>query len=327
MFNNKIIRLGFLTVFILIFGAFGLNYFENTPSLMDALWWSFVTITTVGYGDVTPTTIGGRATGVIVMVFGIGLLGMFTATVASIFVEGKLKEGKGLKAVTVTDHFIVCGWNYKAEEIVEELRADLKMKERPIVLIADLSEQPIEAENVYFVAGLVTEESLKKANISEAAVVLIISDERLDSHSSDAKVVFNTLTVRSFHPDIYICAEITDVKSTQHCKMAGANEIVVIGALSSNLLVQAALDHGITHMISELISNKTGSNLYKMMPPEDLIGRPFIDALTELKRDHNAIALAIESKDENRFISNPSMSYAVQEDDLFVVISEERPQV
>ena len=54
-----------------------------------------MTITTVGYGDITPSTIGGRIIGVVVMVFGIGLLGMFTATIASIFVETKLKEGKG----------------------------------------------------------------------------------------------------------------------------------------------------------------------------------------------------------------------------------------
>lgn len=327
MFNNKIIRLGFLTVFILAFGAVGLHYFEQTPSLLDALWWSFVTITTVGYGDVTPTTIGGRLTGVIVMVFGIGLLGMFTATVASIFVEGKLKEGKGLKAVTVTQHFIICGWNYKVEEIIKEIRADRKMEAKPIVLIADLPEKPIDSKNVYFVNGSVTEESLKKANLPEATVVMIISDDGLDSHSCDAKVVFNILTVRSLNPDIYICAEMTDEKNTQHCKMAGANEIVVIGALSSNLLVQAALDHGITHMITELISNQSGSNLYKITPPKNLIGRPFIEALTVLKQEHNAIALAVESKDENRFISNPAMSYEIQADDLFVVISEERPHV
>lgn len=325
MFDNKIAKLALLTLFILSFGAVGLYYFEQTPSLLDALWWSFVTITTVGYGDVTPATLGGRVTGVVVMVFGIGLLGMFTATVASIFVEGKLKEAKGLKAVKIAGHFIICGWNDKVQEIVAEMRADKKTESRPIVLIADLPEKPLEDTQVHFISGEVNTETLNKANLSEAAVVMIISDDSLDSHSSDAKVVFNTLSVRTLDADIYICAEMRGPQHLEHCKSAGANEIVVIGALSSHLLAQAALDHGITHFISDLISNRTGSNLYKITPPDHLIGRAFIESLDMMKREHNAIVVAVESKDENRFLSNPSVDYALQTDDLLVIISEIRP--
>lgn len=325
MIDNKIARLALLTFLILAIGAFGLHYFEQTPTLLDALWWSFVTITTVGYGDVTPTTLGGRVIGVVVMVFGIGLLGMFTATVASIFVEAKLKETKGLKAVKVAGHFIVCGWNDKVKEIIEEMRADKITESRPIVLIADQAEKPLENPNVHFVSGEVDTETLKKANLSEAAVVMIISDDRLDSQSSDAKVIFNTLAIRTLHTNIYICAEIRGPQNREHCNRAGANEIVVIGALSSHLLVQAALDHGITHFISDLLSNRTGSNLYKIVPPQHLIGQDFITSLKVMKGEYNAIVVAVESKDENRFISNPSGDYEIQPDDLLVIISETRP--
>ncbi|VAX28614.1 Potassium voltage-gated channel subfamily KQT; possible potassium channel, VIC family [hydrothermal vent metagenome] len=325
MIDHKITRLAFLTLLILVFGALGLHYFEQTPSVFDALWWSFVTITTVGYGDVTPTTLGGRITGVVVMVFGIGLLGMFTATVASIFVEGKLKEAKGLKAVKVAGHFIVCGWNDKVREIVAEMRADKITESRPIVLIADLPEKPLEEGSVHFISGAVNTETLKKANLSEAAVVMIISDDQLDSHSSDAKVVFTTLAIRTLHTDIYICAEIRGPQNLEHCKRAGANEIVVIGALSSHLLVQAALDHGITHFISDLVSNQTASNLYKITPPQHLVGQVFMESLNLMKREYNAIVVAVESKDQNRFISNPSVDYEIQTDDLLVIISETRP--
>jgi Ion channel. len=96
--------------------------------MIDALWWSFVTITTVGYGDIAPLTTGGRITGIIVMVFGIGILGMFTATIASAFVTGKIKEGKGVIGVKVKDHFLICGWSYKAKEIIAELRVDKKVR-------------------------------------------------------------------------------------------------------------------------------------------------------------------------------------------------------
>ncbi|MEE8423782.1 MAG: ion channel [Thermodesulfobacteriota bacterium] len=323
--RNKIARLFFLTIMILLLGALGLSYFEETLRIQDSFWWSFVTITTVGYGDITPSTIGGRIIAVIVMVFGIGLLGMFTATIASIFVEGKLKEGKGVKAVKVKGHFLICGWSYKVKDIIAELRADHKVRDKPIVLIADIPEKPLEDENTFFIHGEVNTETLEKANLKGSSVVIILSDEGLDSYSRDAKTVLSTLTIRTLNPDVYICVEVSDAKNVQHCKMAGANEIIVIGELSSNLLVQASLDHGITHIITELVSNQFGSVLYKIKPPQNLVGQPFIEVLTFLKKEHNAIALAVESPGEKGFMANPPKEYTIQPEDQIVIVAQERP--
>ncbi len=323
--KNKITRLLFLTLFILFIGAFGLSYFEKTSSILDAFWWSFVTITTVGYGDIAPSTLGGRIIGVIVMVFGIGMLGMFTATIASILVEGKLKEGKGTKAVKVNDHFIICEWSLKVKEIVDELRADQKVQDRPILLIADIPEKPLEDDNMYFIRGEVNDETLGKANLQGACVVMVLASNKVDSGSRDAKTILNILSIRTLKPDIYICAEIEDTKNLQHCKRAGANEIIVIGKLSSNLLVQAALDHGITHFITELVSNRIGCQLYKIKPAKGMLGKPFIEVLTQLKKEHDFIIVAVESLASKKFISNPPIDYVIQPEDQLVVVAKERP--
>ena len=60
---------------------------SNIHSYPDALWWAIVTVTTVGYGDRYPATEGGRAVAVVLMLVGIGLIGVLTATVASVFVK------------------------------------------------------------------------------------------------------------------------------------------------------------------------------------------------------------------------------------------------
>jgi voltage-gated potassium channel len=78
---------------LLFLGAWVVLLFEkhatgsNIHDYGDALWWAVVTVTTVGYGDRFPITGGGRAVAVILMMVGIGLIGVLTATVASFFVQ------------------------------------------------------------------------------------------------------------------------------------------------------------------------------------------------------------------------------------------------
>ena len=60
---------------------------SNIHSYPDALWWAIVTVTTVGYGDRFPVSAGGRTVAVVLMLVGIGLIGVLTATVASVFVK------------------------------------------------------------------------------------------------------------------------------------------------------------------------------------------------------------------------------------------------
>ncbi len=261
------------------------------------------------------------------MVFGIGILGMFTATIASAFVDTKLKEGKGVNGVKAKDHFIICGWSYKAKEIIAELRADKKVKNRPIVIVADIPEKPLEDENTFFIHGEVDVDIMQKANLREASVVMVLTDENLDSYSRDAKVVLNTLTIRKLNPNVYICVEISDSRNMQHGKLAGADEIIVIGELSGNLLVQAALDHGITKIITELVSNKYGNELYKVKPSESLVGMQFIEALRLIKEKYNAIIVAVESGKENKLVANPPVDYTIQAGDDLILIAYERPQL
>ena len=60
---------------------------SNIHDYPDALWWAIVTVTTVGYGDRFPVSAGGRAVAVVLMLVGIGLIGVLTATVASVFIK------------------------------------------------------------------------------------------------------------------------------------------------------------------------------------------------------------------------------------------------
>ena len=86
-----------ISITLTIFSAIAILNLENVPesnikTAADALWWSFVTITTVGYGDKFPVTPEGRAIAVLLMTAGVGLFGTFTGLVASYFVEPEQKR-------------------------------------------------------------------------------------------------------------------------------------------------------------------------------------------------------------------------------------------
>jgi voltage-gated potassium channel len=88
-----------LAVLLIIFSSISILQFEDAPTsnintAEDALWWSYVTITTVGYGDKFPVTTEGRIIGVILMTAGVGLFGTFTGFVSSWFLSGRKPDEK-----------------------------------------------------------------------------------------------------------------------------------------------------------------------------------------------------------------------------------------
>jgi voltage-gated potassium channel len=92
-----------LAVAVVLLGAMGVllaesNQNRSITSFGDALWWAIVTATTVGYGDVSPITTEGRVIAVFLMLTGIGVIGIFTATVANYFFESENGDVEALAA-------------------------------------------------------------------------------------------------------------------------------------------------------------------------------------------------------------------------------------
>ena len=294
-------------------------------TILNGLWWSIVTMTTVGYGDISPHSLGGRIIAVLMMFFGIGLLGMFSASVASILVRNQLREERGLNVYRYRNHIILCEWNHRTQEIIHDLRADSKTADQPLVLIADIPTKPINDDNLFFVAGNVNDETLQRANLAQAQTVLILGDDRLDPTARDAKVVLATLTVESINREVYTIVELVSDTNVRHCQRASANEIIVNNHVTSGLLARAALDHGITKVITEWLSVDHGDELYKVRTPANLVNRTFVDALSFMKQEHNCIAIGLQHKAGDEVISNPASDYVLSSDDQLIVVCAERP--
>ena len=92
--QSALTSVALLSFVVVIFSSIAILEFEtdvnsNIKTAEDAIWWSYVTITTVGYGDKFPITTEGRIIGAILMTTGVGIFGTFTALVSSWFIQNK----------------------------------------------------------------------------------------------------------------------------------------------------------------------------------------------------------------------------------------------
>ncbi len=96
--KDELIVVGFAVAIVVGFSSVAMYEFEHEAQpdrfgrLSDAVWWSLVTLTTVGYGDLCPITFGGRIIGALTMVLGIGTFGVFISLIGSSFIAATRAE-------------------------------------------------------------------------------------------------------------------------------------------------------------------------------------------------------------------------------------------
>lgn len=312
-----------LVIMLLCTTAFYLCERGNIEGLTywDAMWWSFVTVTTVGYGDYFPISFIGRIMAALLMVSGIGAFGFATAAVASAFVETNLKKGMGLLKLDLNNHIIIVGWNKRTSNIVEELTVEVP--DKAIVIIDDIERLETDYKNLYFIKGKGTEDSvLEKASTKKASLAIVLADEKSrDSESADAQSVMVCLAINHINPDLHLVAEVLNEEHVPHFRRAKVDEVFVSSKIGSKLLIRGALYPKVSHAINELLTNCTGSELYEAKLSETYFGMKFAQVIDKLTREGIGIPIGVANAD-GTFV-NPEMNYVVRKGDILIYIGKE----
>lgn len=107
--TNGLNKALWFTAAVILLGSLGIYVAEKgqtIDSFFDAVWWSFVTATTVGYGDISPATAAGRLIAGVLMITGIGAIGMITSAISTYFINGKENQAPTTECNTLK-HFII----------------------------------------------------------------------------------------------------------------------------------------------------------------------------------------------------------------------------
>jgi voltage-gated potassium channel len=259
----------------LVFGAaFYLVESANQPGLgfWDSVWWSMVTMTTVGYGDYFPKSFVGRFfVAYPCLIIGIGLIGYSLGVIAESMLEGLNQRHKGKATMQFKDHLVICQCPCisRVLQLVAQFRAAHGDPHRPAVVVTTrLEELPVEfRENgIHFVKGLPTSEDvLTRAGVARAAGVIVLAhdphDEGSDAESFTAGTLVKLIEEDSGHA-ISLVIELAHRKNQRMMERVGANGIIPLEGITDMLLMQEMFNPGLRHLFEHLISYKNGCEFY-----------------------------------------------------------------
>ena len=310
LIRNSFFQVGAGILLTMVLGGIVLQWLEPGEISKDdnPYWWAIVTMTTVGYGDFSPATPAGRMFAVLIMFIGISLVSLLTASISSIFVAQKIREGKGLEQLNLNNHLILCGWNPNGGRILDSIQHLSNSKKLELVLINEMNEEDVtQLKNRYqqldinFVAGDFTqEEILNKANIFEANTVIVIPNTTGSEVATyDEKTIFATLTIKSMDPNIRVVAYLLDRENLTHIKRADADEVVVGDDFSAHILASHVVDPGIPQIANQLIESNSNSRFKRINIPSEFIGRSYSDLFDHFQKLDGSLLIGVFSEDEN----------------------------
>ena len=274
-------------------------------SFSDALYMTFITVTTVGYEEIVPLNNFGRIITVFIAIVGIGsLFYLMTAIMENLVSTEMILYRRNLlmekKIANFNEHIIVIGMGRVGTTVLDQLEA---MKKTSVVIDQVFeNEEAIASSDVFCIKGDATEDIvLEKAGIRKAAGLIITT-------SDPAVSTFVIIMAKELNPDIYIIARLDEDKHLSKLKTAGADRIVNPYKTAGYRLTNMMINHDVV----DVIETNFGKNMPQMsLETIDVSNNSTIvgKSLGELnlRKDTGVTVLVIMHGDQA--ITNPSAQY------------------
>jgi voltage-gated potassium channel len=285
-------------------------------SLLDSVFMTAITMTTVGFGEVHPLSPAGRVFTVVLISFGVLAIGAVVTAGTKAILEGEVDRMMGTRKrerhiQKLRDHYIICGFGRMGRVILGELRR----KGIPLVVVEGNEEVYREIdEEILAVHGDATQDTvLSRVGIQQAKGLISVV-------SSDAGNVYVTLTARGLNPGIFIVARAGDEGSESKLIRAGADKVISPYHIGGGRIAQAILRPAVVDFI-ELV---TGSeHLDLQMEEVEVRPRSSICRVTlpesGIRQHFNIIIVAIK-KSSGHMVFNPAPETILEEGDRLIAL-------
>ena len=224
-------------------------YFQNA-SLGRSFYWALITLTTVGYGDETPTVPETKILAIVLACFGIMLYGYIGALIMFVVMDKSLSGVFGMSKCKYKDHFVICGWNSLSDVVLSELLTE----SRQIAVITEEQDDVIiikrkgEPKNIFPIYGDPSKNDvLEQANVDEASVVIL-------STADDSKNLITALHIRELSPNARIIVRTNRAELKKTMKIAGVTYVVTPDVMAGRLIASAAFEPEVANFIEDVTS-------------------------------------------------------------------------
>ncbi len=263
-FSVRLIKLVALLILLVFVDAAGMMFFEG-QSLGDALWMGVTTITTVGYGDISPSTTGGRIVTVVCLyALGISIL----AHIISEFIEHRLwisaEKKYGRWRWNMNDHILIINTptidsdNY-LRKLVQQIRATPTLSEYPVQILTDkfkeaLPKELAELGVVHFSGNAENSDNLSAVNVSDATYIIVVASDHTDQHSDS--LTFDVLDrIKEIGTKAMVLAEAINDDNRKRLQRAGANIVVRPIRAYPGFLVRSLVAPGTEEVLEDFFTH------------------------------------------------------------------------
>ena len=282
-------------------------------SILDSLYVTVQTLTTVGFGDLTPQTTLGRVFATVFMMIGVGVvIYALTSTVQTI-VHSELfaRYGHSRKMSKLQDHFIICGAGRVGSHLIRSLRAV-----DGVFLVIESDQPKCEALMDMGIPVLIRdatlEESLIEAGVEHARGLASCLPD-------DADNVYVVLTARDLNPKIHIVARAAEEQAESKLIRAGANRVVAPTIIGGHRMAMALTKPAVGDFLDSVTANdlELGFEQLEVDPVSKLVGRKLSESV--IRSELNIVIVSIRRND-GEIIFNPSGETRIEGGDMLIAI-------
>ena len=333
----ELITLAMFMGFLVFISSIAIYLFENNSSggnirdLYDAFYWSIVTISTVGYGDITPQTFGGRLVTVTLILTGLGVLSFFTSIIVAAFNDKMhtLRENRTYAELSRYKNFIIiCGFGRVGQEIANQFEKD----KQPFIIIDKSDHNIFLAKQKHYLS---IQDDASKNSVLINAGIHSGATAILCTTGNDVTNVYVTLTSRHLNPSISIISRANRQDNVNKLFQAGADHVIqpfeIAGLLAAEYVGQPVAFEAI---IGILQGQKQIQMETLIVHPNSLLAGTQIKDIDLDRRKLNLVGVIsankIHQKHRNRykvknehFYFNPEGHFELQEQDILVVLGRE----
>ncbi len=313
--KRAVLRVGLGALAALAAGTVGSMVLDGA-GLLDALYMTVITVTTIGYGEVFPLSSAGRIFTMVLAFAGVGIMLLLASEFARIVIEGDIQRLMGLRkdirmVGRMDRHMIVCGYGRMGRAVVEILK---QRGSRFVVVEQDTEKcQSLQEESIPFVQGDASQHQvMETAGVGRATTVIVCLPD-------DAHGVFTVLLARQLNPDVTIIARAVEEQSEERLRMAGADRVINPYRIGGMRLAFTALKPTVVDFLDSSLPGTKGElelAEIRIRPGSELDGKTIAGAA--VRRRFGIIVIALKREDGSLF--NPDPDTEMRAGDLLVAL-------